>query len=182
MFRVTSKARGGLIAVLASAAIVTFAAPGTAYAAADAGPSAALSFAAASVSSGTQPAVTFVTAGLPAGSIIYLQRESGAGQTWQSIGRATADAGTVQLPAEPAGSYWYRILVARGGTTIVTSAPASLTVTGAQGAATNSGCSSCGVASTVLRWLVPIVEPILAPIVQQFGSAVLSFLGALFGV
>ncbi len=181
MNRVPPRTRVGLIGALALAAVVALAAPGTAHAATGAGPSASLAFAAGSVSSGTQPAVTFVTADLPTGSDIYLQRESGTGQ-WQSIGRTSAEAGTVRLPAEPAAQYWYRILVARGGATIVTSAPAGLTVTGAQGTApSSSGCSSCDAAGAVLPWLVPIIEPVIAPLIQQAGSALLSILGALLG-
>ncbi len=172
----------GFISVLVSAGIMLFAVPGTAQAATAPGPSASLTFAAARVSSGTRPLVTFIAADIPAGSVIYLQQVSGTGNGWQNVGRTTADAGTVQLPADPPGLYQYRILVARGGVTIITSAPASLTVTGTPRQAGNaSGCSSCKVASSVLPWLVPIVEPVIVSVAQQIGSVVLTLLGMLFG-
>jgi hypothetical protein len=56
--------------------------------------------------------VTYITADLPAGSTIYLQRAAGTGGAWQSVGRMTADSGTVRAPADPAGRYRYRYRMA----------------------------------------------------------------------
>ena len=57
----------------------------------------------------------------------------------------TADLGTVRAPADPAGQYRYRILVARGSTTVTTSAASDLTVTGPSEVvgSGSAGCSSC---------------------------------------
>jgi hypothetical protein len=174
----------GFIGVLVAAGTILLAVPGNAQAATSAEPSASFSFATASISSGTKPVMTYITADLPAGSTIYLQRAAGTGGAWQSVGRMTADSGTVRAPADPAGQYRYRILVTQGSTTVTTSTVGDLTVTAASGAAAASGdtgCSSCKVAETVLPWLLPIVEPVIVSVVQQVGSAVLAFLGALLG-
>ena len=171
----------GLIGVLAAAGAVLLAVPGTAQAATTAGPSASFSFATASISSGTKPVVTYITADLPAGSTIYLQRAAGTGGAWQSVGRMTADSGTVRAPADPAGQYRYRILIAQGSTTVTTSAAGDLTVTGTSGGSGGTGCSSCTVAEAVLPWLAPVIEPIIESVAQQIGSAVLAVLGAIFG-
>lgn len=158
--------------------------PGTAQAATTPAPTASLTIATASISSGTKPVVTFISADLPAGSTIYLQRAAAAGGSWQSVGRMTAASGTVRAPADPAGQFQYRILVAQGSTTVTTSAPSDLTVTGPSevAASASAGCSSCKVAETLLPWLAPVVEPAIVAIAQQVGSAILAFLGAIFGL
>jgi hypothetical protein len=169
---------------LAVAGTMLLAAPGTAQAATTAGPTASLNIATASISSGTKPVVTYITADLPAGSTIYLQRAAVTGGAWQSVGRMTADSGTVRAPVDPAGQFRYRILVAQGSTTVTTSAPSDLTVTGPSEvpASGSTACSSCQVAKAVLPWLAPIVEPVIVSVLQQVGSAVLAFLGAIFGL
>jgi hypothetical protein len=157
------------------------AAPGTAQAA---GPSASLNVATASISTGTKPVVTYITADLPAGATIYLQRAADPGGSWQSVGRMAARSGTVRAPADPAGQYQYRILVTRGSATVITSSASDLTVTGPSGtsAETGGGCSACKVAEAVLPWLAPIVAPVIASVAQQIGSIILALLGAAFGV
>jgi len=178
---------GGTAGIIAALVVgtVLLAVPGSAQAATTAGPNASLNFATANISSGTKPLVTYITADLPAGSTIYLQRAVGTGGAWQSVGRMTADSGTVRAPADPAGQYEYRILVAQGSTTITTSAANDLTVTGSSGEARGSGdtgCSACHIAATLVPWLAPIVAPVIESVVQQVGSAVLAFLGAIFGL
>ncbi|MGD0244325.1 MAG: hypothetical protein ABSB59_28935 [Streptosporangiaceae bacterium] len=164
-----------------AAGAILLAAPGRAQAA---GPSASLDVATASISAGTKPVVTYITADLPAGSTIYLQRSSGSGGSWQSVGRMAAGSGTVRAPADAAGQYQYRILVTRGSATVITSPPSGLTVTGPAGtsaAASGGGCSSCKVAEAVLPWLAPIIAPVLESVAQQIGSVLLALLGAAFG-
>jgi hypothetical protein len=181
----------GFLAILATVGTVLLAAPGTAQAATTPGPSASLTLAASSISAGTKPVVTFITANVPAGAVSYLQRAAGSNGQWQNVGRLGVDSGTVRAPADAAGSYQYRILIAQGSTTVATSAASDLTVTGTSGGPADSGpsgepgsgsCSSCQVAATVVPLLAPIVEPVIESVVQQIGSWVLAVLGAVFGL
>lgn len=181
----------GFLAIFATAGTLLVAAPGTAQAATTSGPSASLTLAASSISAGTKPVVTFITANVPAGAVIYLQRAAGSSGKWQNVGRLAVDSATVRAPADAAGSYQYRILIAQGSTTVATSAASDLTVTGTSGGPADSGpsgepgsgsCSSCQVAATVVPLLAPIVEPVIESVVQQIGSWVLAVLGAIFGL
>jgi hypothetical protein len=169
--------RRGRIAAFAGAfasAVIAFSAVcGAAQAATAGGPSASLAFASARVSSRTRPVLNFKASGVPAGSVIYLQESAGTGTSWQFVGRIRADSGAVRLPADPAGRYEYRILVARGDVTLVTSAPASLTVT----ATPKPASSSNGVANEVLPWLAPVA----VSVGQQIGSALVALLALIFG-
>jgi len=132
-------------------------------------PSASIAFSSDVITSGTQPELTFITAGVPSGSVRYLQ-EIGAGLPWHSIGRINATTGTVRAPSDSVGQYEYRLLVASpNGTPIVTSAPAALTVSSTGGAipatstptatASASSCTACQVANDALPWLALIVDP-----------------------
>jgi hypothetical protein len=189
--------RGGLagfLGVLTVAVTVLLAAPAAAQAATTSGPSASLSLAAASISAGTRPLVTFITTDVPAGSVIYLQRAIGSSGKWQNVGRLTAYSGTVRAPADPAGSFRYRILIADGGSTQATSTASDLSVTGAPGqtgtsgtsgqtgASGDAGCTSCAFTAVAVPLLAPIVEPVIQSVVLQIGSVVLAILGALFGL
>jgi hypothetical protein len=177
------------LALLTTVGTVLLAAPGTARAADTPAPSASLTLAAASISAGTKPVVTFITSSVPAGAVIYLQRAADPGGKWQNVGRVAVASGTVRAPADAAGAYQYRILIAQGSTTVATSAATDLTVTGTSGGPADSapsgqpggGCSSCRVADTVVPLLAPIVEPVIESVVQQIGSWVLAVLGAIFG-
>jgi hypothetical protein len=173
----------GFAAVLASAVITLSAVPAAARAATATGPSASLAFTAARVTAGTRPVLRFSTSDIPAGSVIYLETAAGAGHSWRFVGRIKADSGAVRLPADPAGRYEYRILVAQGDTTVTTSAPASLTVTTATTAATVAGrtCAACEAVKDLVPWLAPIVAPAIASFAQQVGSAVFGLLALLFG-
>lgn len=182
-------------AVLTAAAVAgLLAVPGTARAAdAVTGATASITFQSATVTAGTQPQITLITSGTPAGAIVYLQEE-GAGQPWHSIGRIRALSGTVDIPAEDAGSYEYLIAVESGtGTVIATSAPAALTVTSADGAVPSAGttpppaggggtCTPCGIATHALPWLALVVDPstvwdTITSVLTTIGSAILAFLG-----
>jgi hypothetical protein len=182
----------GFLAILATAGTVLLAAPGTAQAATTPGPSASLTLAASSISAGTKPVVTFITANVPAGAVIYLQRAAASSGPWQNVGRLGVGSGTVRAPADAAGSYQYRILIAQGSTAVATSAASDLTVTGTSGGPADSApsgepgsgscSSSCQVAATVVPLLAPVVEPVIVSVVQQIGSWVLAVLGAIFGL
>jgi hypothetical protein len=179
----------GLTCGLLAAGIVLVTASGNAQAAT---PTASLSIASASINAGTQPVITYITSGVPAGATIYLQRASGSGRGWQDVGRIRDASGSVNAPADPVGQWRYRILVAQGNTPIVTSAPGTLTVTGSGGQAaasggtsTAGGCTVCRLAKDALPWLKPIVASVVAPAVapviegaiQATGQAILDFLG-----
>jgi hypothetical protein len=171
------RGRRGRVAAFAGAlasAVIAFSAVSVAAQAATAGgPSASLAFASARVSAGTRPVLHFKASDVPAGAVIYLQESAGAGASWQFVGRIRADSGAVRLPADPAGRHEYRILVARGDVAVVTSAPASLTVT----AAPKATASSNGITNEVLPWLAPIA----VSVGQQIGSGLLALLALLFG-
>jgi hypothetical protein len=172
----------GFAGALVSAVIVLSAVPGAAQAATASAPSASLAFAAARVSSGTRPVLTFITSDIPAGSVVYVQMTAGTGHSWQDVGRIRLGSGAVRLPADPAGRYEYRILVTQGGASIATSAPASLAVSGTpRTAASGSGCTACDIASYAIPWLAPIVAPVIENVVEQLGSALLAFLALAFG-
>ena len=170
---------------LPAAGLALFAASSTAEAAT---PSASLSIAPVSVSAGTQPVITYITSGIPAKASIYLQLASGSGQQWHYVGRVHADSGSVKAPADPAGKWRYRILVAQGDMTVATSAPITITVTASGGQAANSsaaskgaGCTACTIAKAALPWLEPIVAPVVGPVIgsviQTVGQALLDFFG-----
>jgi hypothetical protein len=168
--------------LLVSAVIAASTGLSVAQAQAAAGPNASVAFAAARVSAGTRPVLKFTASDVPAGSVIYVDMAAGAGRSWQFIGRIKADSGSVRLPADPVGRYQYRILVARGDSAIVTSAPASLTVTAKPGRTANTSiCEACGVANDVLPWLAPIVAPVIISVGQQIGSALVALLALIFG-
>ena len=186
--------RWGAAAILTAAATAgLLAVPGTAGAAVTGtGATASLTFQAATVAAGAQPQLTFITAGAPAGAVVYVQQE-GAGEPWHSIGRIQALSGTVDVPADQAGSYQYRLEVASGaGAAIVTSAPAALTVTGPGGtspalvtpapAPSADGCTACAVANDALPLLALIIGPTtvwdtITTVLSTIGSALLAFLG-----
>jgi hypothetical protein len=172
-----------VICGLLVAAIALFAVSGPAQAAT---PTASLSITSGSISAGTQPVITYITSGVPAGAVIYLQLSSGSSQHWQDVGRIGADSGSVRAPADPAGQWSYRIQVAQGNTTVATSAASTVTVTASAGhtSTSKSSCTACRIAKDALPWLEqiigPIVAPVLVPAIQSIGGAILDFLGWLF--
>jgi hypothetical protein len=177
---------GVTICGLLAASIALFAASGPAQAAT---PSASLSIAPASASAGTQPVITYITSGIPAGAVIYLQLSSGPGQQWQDVGRIRAGSGSVEAPADPAGQWSYRILVAQGNTTVVTSASSTFTVSGSGGESPNSsaapngaGCTVCKIAKDALPWLAQIAAPAIGSALQSVGQVILDFFGWLIGL
>ena len=158
-----SLSSGLAIATLAALAAVPV---GASAADASTQPTASIAFKSDAITAATQPELTFITAGAPSGSVVYLQ-ESGASLPWHSIGRIQATAGTVRAPSDSAGRYEYRLLVGSpSGTSVVTSAPTALTVTGPGGvvpatpaptAANN--CTACTIANNALPWLALVVDP-----------------------
>jgi hypothetical protein len=191
-----SNGRWGVAAILtATAAAGVIAVPGTALAAVAAtGATASMTFQSATVPTGTQPQITFITSGTPAGAVVYLQEE-GAGEPWHSVGRIQALSGTVDVPADQAGSYAYRLAVASAaGATIVNSAPVALTVTSPGGtsavsatpapaaSAGGNSCTACAVANNALPLLALVVDPAtvwdtITSILTTIGGALLAFLG-----
>jgi hypothetical protein len=188
---------GGAAILTAAATAGLLAVPGTAGAAVTGtGATASLTFQSATVAAGAQPQLTFITSGTPAGAVVYVQEE-GAGEPWHSIGRIQALSGTVDVPADQAGSYQYRLAVASGaGAAIVTSAPAALTVSGPGGtspapftpapapsaSASADGCTACGVANDALPLLALIIDPTtvwdtITTVLSTIGDALLAFLG-----
>jgi hypothetical protein len=160
---------------LLAAGVALFAASGPAQAA---GPSASLAITPASISAGTQPVVTYITAGIPTGAAIYLQLASGANPQWQDVGRIRSGSGSVKAPADPAGQWRYRILVAEGSTTLATSAASTLTVTGSSNPTSKpAGCTACKIAKAALPWLEPIAAPVIVSAIQTVGQAILDFFG-----
>lgn len=188
--------RWGAAALLtAAAAAGVIAVPGTALAAvAGTGATASMTFQSTTVPAGTQPQLTFITSGTPAGAVVYVQAE-GAGESWHSVGRIQALSGTVDVPADQAGSYAYRLAVASSaGATIVTSAPVTLTVTGPgaispasatptqTASAGGNSCAVCAVANDALPLLALIVDPptiwaTITSVLTTIGSVLLAFLG-----
>jgi hypothetical protein len=170
------RAGAGLLGVLVTVSLVLFgvgAGGGVARAATSAArPSVTLNLGSASIASGTQPVVTFVSSGIPAGAVLYLQRASGSSQDWQNVARTMADSGSAKAPADPAGSFAYRLVAVQGNTPIAISAAVSLTVTGP-----TDSCAICKVAKAALPWLKLLVEPVLGYVV----SKVLDWIGMLLG-
>ena len=181
MYRIDIGARRAglarLAGALAAAGIILFACGGVAQAAPAGRPGAELSFRSASVRAGVPAVLTYLVSGVPAGSVIYLQRAAVHSHAWRDVGRMTADSGTVAAPADPAGRWKYRVAVSRGGVTVAASAPSRLTVTSAP---SGHSCVSCAV-KAVLPWLTPFIEPIIESVVQQLGPTALAFLGTLLG-
>jgi hypothetical protein len=173
----------GFAGALAAAVIALSAVAGAAQAAVAAGPSTSLAFTASRVSAGTRPVLKFTASDVPAGSVVYIEMADGSGHSWQFVGRIKADSAAVRLPSDPVGRYEYRILVAQGNTVITTSAPAVLTVTSKTTGTTANGssCTACEIANAVVPWLAPIVAPVIASAASQIGSAILAFLGLIFG-
>jgi hypothetical protein len=167
--------------------------PATAEAAeASSGASASLTFQSSTINAGTQPELTFITGGTPAGSVVYVE-EAGAGKSWHAVGRISQASGTVRAPADSAGMYEYRVVVASAaGQPIVTSAPAALTVTGEDGAlpasstptpsASAAACTACTVATKALPWLALVVDPssvwaTITSILSAIGDAIAAIFG-----
>jgi hypothetical protein len=125
-------------AVTASAATVLAAAAffvvgsGTAHAAT--APTAQLSLSPSTITAGTQPQLTFLSSNAPSGALFVLQESTDGGAQWNDEERTNQSAGTSDLAAEPEGIYDFRIVITDGNTVVATSAPATLTVTGADGA------------------------------------------------
>jgi hypothetical protein len=188
--------RWGAAALLtAAAAAGVIAIPGTALAAVTGtGATASMTFQSTTVPAGTQPQLTFITSGTPAGAVVYLQEEA-TGEPWHSVGRIQALSGTVDVPADQAGSYVYRLAVASSaGATVVTSAPVALTVTGPgatspatptptpTASAGGNNCTACTVARDALPLLALVVDPptiwaTITSVLTTIGSALLAFLG-----
>lgn len=161
-----------LTSAVAAASIALFALYGGAAQAATSasGPSVTMSLVSSKITSRARPVVTFISSAIPAGAVLYLQRASGAGQDWQNVARTTAGSGTAQAPADPAGSYEYRVVAVRGNTTVAQSAPVRLTVTGQA-----DNCGICKVGRTVLPWLKLFEGPVLQYVVEK----ILDWLGVL---
>lgn len=115
------------ISLTAAAGVIALAAPQIAEAAT--GPSATVALARHQVTAGTRPSLTYVTADRPAGAATYLEvRQAGAGYHWFEA-RRLGQAGTVRVPAVPAGSYQVRVVIARSGHLIAASPATGLRVT-----------------------------------------------------
>jgi hypothetical protein len=168
--------RAAVAAAVTIAVVAPLALTGTAQAAVG-GPSATLALASATIAAGAQPVVTFLASDVPTGSVIYLQRASGNNQAWQNVGLMTADSATVRAPADQAGDYRYRILVADGGAAVAASPAVALSVTGPPGSA---GCAACADAKKALPWLVPFVEPLIEDVAQQAWEYVVGILASIF--
>jgi hypothetical protein len=168
--------RAAVTAAVTVAVITPIALTGTAQAAAG-GPSASLAFASSTITAGAEPVVTYLISDVPSASVIYLQRASGTDAAWQDVGRMTADSATVRAPADEAGDYRYRLLVADRGVTEVTSPAVALSVTGPPGGA---GCGACADAKKALPWLVPFVGPIIEEVAQQAWEYVVGILASIF--
>lgn len=172
--------RVGFRAAVTAAATVAVIAPialmGTAQAATG-GPSASLAVASATIKAGAEPVVTYLISDVPSAAVIYLQRASGTDPAWQDVGRMAADSATVRAPADEAGDYRYRILVADRGVTVVTSPAVALSVTGSPGRA---GCGACADAKKALPWLVAFVGPVIEEVAQQAWEYVVGILASIF--
>jgi hypothetical protein len=119
--------------VLVTAAVVAVAStPGIAEAAS--APSAQLSFSPATISTGSQPDMTFISQNVPSGSLLYLQESSDGGHQWKTVDKTTDTQGTANIAALSEGVYEFRIVITDDGTALAASAPAALTVTGPGGA------------------------------------------------
>jgi hypothetical protein len=122
-------------AVTATAAVLTaatiIAVSGTAHA--TTAPTAELSFSPSTISAGTQPQLTFLSSNAPSGALFVLQESTDGGAHWKNVERTNNSAGTSDLPAEPEGSYSFRILIVEGNTVVAASQPTTLTVTGPDG-------------------------------------------------
>jgi hypothetical protein len=168
--------RVGLGAAVTVAVIAPLALAGTAQAATG-GPSASLAFASATIKAGAEPVVTYLISDVPSASVIYLQRASGTGPAWQDVGRMAAESATVRAPADEAGDYRYRILVADRGVTVVASPAVALSVTGPPGRA---GCGACADAKEALPWLAPFVGPLIEEVAQQAWEYVVGVIASIF--
>jgi hypothetical protein len=149
--RRSRRARAGYGCVLAAATMAaTMAAVACVSGVANAAttPAAQLSFSPATISTGSQPDMTFMSQNVPSGALLYLQESSDGGQHWKTVDKTTSTQGTAEIAALPEDVYWFRILIADDGTELATSAPATLTVTGSNGATPT---------------LTPVSAPVSAP-------------------
>jgi hypothetical protein len=148
-------------------------------------PAAQLSFSPATISAGSQPAVTFMSQNVPSGSVLYLQESSDGGQHWKTVGKTTSTQGTADIAALPEDVYWFRILIADNGTDLAASTPATLTVTGPNGAMPTpvlaavpaqapAAAPSPAPSGSGISWLEIIVKPIWDAIVATVVGWILS--------
>jgi hypothetical protein len=144
----TVAALGGLLAA---------AVPAAADAATAARPSVRFSFVSNQVSSGTRPQVRYRARHLPSGSGVYLQWRYGPDNAWTYLQTLSGGAGTVAIPADPAGVFDYRIRVLHGQHVVAVSRSRFLSV-----AQSSSGCDVC-------------------QIVDGLGPVAAALLGILFG-
>jgi hypothetical protein len=192
--KLSNSTRGIAAGVAAVALAGLVAVPASAEAAeASSGASASITFQSNTVTAGTQPELTFITSGTPAGAVVYVQEE-GAGKSWHSVGRISETSGTVRAPADSAGMYEYRLVVASAaGQPIVTSTPAALTVTGEDGtlpaasaqkpAASGDACTACTFATKALPWLALVIDPSSVwSTITSILSAIGDTIAALFGL
>jgi hypothetical protein len=126
--RRTSAVLGGTLAV---ASVIAVSVAGTAQAAT---PTVQLSFSQTPISGGTAPQMTFLSQNIPPDALLYLQESTDGGQQWKTIDKTTDTQATAKIAALPEGNYEFKILVAADNTVLASSAPALLTVTGADGA------------------------------------------------
>jgi hypothetical protein len=174
-----------IIAGTVAAAAIGAGLAGTAQAAT---PTAQLSFSPSTVSAGTQPQLTFLSQGAPAGSLLYLEESPNGGQQWKTVDKTTSTQGTANIAALPEGVYEFRIVITDENTTLGTSAPATLTVTGLGGAqpsgaptptaAVPSATASATAApsGSGASWLDIIVKPVWESIVAAVVTFFLSLL------
>lgn len=141
-------------ALLAGSAIAVSAAS-TAQAAA--APTVQLAFSPTTISAGTSPQMTFMSQNVPSGALLYLQESSNGGQQWKTIDKTADTQATADIAALPEGDYEFRILITVDNTVLGASAPAPLTVTGADGA------MPVGVATATQAPPAPTTVPSPAP-------------------
>jgi|SRR5947207_6173710 len=115
---------------LAAAACVTaLALPSAAQAATK--PAATVTLAHDRVTAGSTPSLTYLTSGVPAGSVTYLEVEQAGTGQWAEAERL-GRSGTVTLPPVSTGTFSFRLLVTGSGHPVVASPAVNLTVVPAQ--------------------------------------------------
>jgi hypothetical protein len=100
-------ALGAVLACLIGIAAPAIAAPAKAH------PSATFTFKSARVTANAQPTVVYSSAHLPAGSVLYLQRDFGTKHVFKNVKKLAGHAGSVAAPGVAMGRYTYRVVAVR---------------------------------------------------------------------
>jgi hypothetical protein len=120
--------------------------------------------------------------------VLFLEESPDGGRQWKTVDKTTDTQGTASLAALSEGVYEFKVVITDNKATIGASAPAAITVTGANGAqpsrppapAAPAPPPAPGPAAAPSGSGVPWLQIIVQPIWDEIAAAIMTFILSLF--